>query len=204
LNFNVGNKLGFAIIAMGLIVPLAGRTIVRNTNFIDNVTLTCHDAAAAVDDAFLENSCGASLFQAGNIKEAQVHLEKSVQLAPYSFLNWYSLGTLMGTRAERESDKAMLAVAEKYLQTSIQNAPAIPYAYEVLGYLYASYENCQTASIFLTDATKRFPSNHIPWLYLAIAESKCGNTQSATQAIHAAYKLNPSDKDVQKIYGVLK
>jgi len=61
---------------------LSIRTMVRNTNYVDQMTLFSHDAAVAKNGFDLENQLGAMYYQANNITESRKHFQKAVAEMP--------------------------------------------------------------------------------------------------------------------------
>ncbi len=180
-----------------LILLLSILTIWRNSEFIDNLTLTCHDANETHSNFVLEYSCGNSLAVfAKSYDEAQKHIELSVKLAPYYFANWTALGMVLGTKGGQTNNMELIHQAENAFNTSIKNNPYDLSAYEPLGYLYLQYNDSQTTHKFLANAVKRFPSNYKLRLYLAVVEYRMGNTKSATQDINIAYALSKNNSIV--------
>lgn len=68
-------------LSITMIIALSLRTIVRNTNFYDNITLFSHDARV-MDNYYLENNLGSELYQAAQYKDALIHMKRSVHLLP--------------------------------------------------------------------------------------------------------------------------
>jgi len=71
-----------------LLVLLSTRTIIRNTNYHDQLTLTSHDAQIQ-DNMELESDVGINLMALKKYHEAYPHLQRSVNFLPYvSNLLW--------------------------------------------------------------------------------------------------------------------
>lgn len=170
-------------------------TIIRNSNFTDNLTLTCHDANVTPSYS-LENSCGNSLAVAGSYTQAQKHLELSVKYAPYYYANWFSLGTVLGIEGAQTHNMLLIKKGENDIHLSIQMEPNLPTYYESLGYLYLNYNDPTTTIPFLSNAVQKFPNDYKLWLYLSIVEYKVGNRNSAVHMIKTSYNLNPLNPDV--------
>lgn len=64
------------------ILLLSLRTMVRNTNYVDQLTLFSHDAAVARNGFDLENQLGAMYYQANNIAESRNHFRRAVAEMP--------------------------------------------------------------------------------------------------------------------------
>jgi len=170
-------------------------TIIRNSNFANNLVLTCHDANITKDYS-LENSCGNSLAVEGQYIQAQKHLELSVQYAPYYYANWYTLGTVLGIEGTQTHNMMLIKEGENDIRRSIAIYPSIAEYYDILGYLYLNYNSTKTSITFLTSAVKRFPRDYKLWLYLSMVEAKAGNTNTAIYAIKTSHVLNSNNPDV--------
>ncbi len=70
------------IIAVICISLLSIRTVIRNTNYADQLTLFSHDAVIAKNGFDLENQLGAMYYQANNISESRKHFQKAVSEMP--------------------------------------------------------------------------------------------------------------------------
>jgi protein O-mannosyl-transferase len=185
------------ILGLGL---LSVRTIVRNTNFMDNLTLMCHDADLTHDNFALENSCASGLLRVMKYDEAQKHAELSVKLAPYYGANWLVLGTIYGGQAEKDKNRETFKLAEAAINKAVEINPDSPWAVEVMGYLYAYHKDFGVAKKYIEEALNKFPDDYKLWLYLSITEYHAGDVVLATAAVKKAYALNPEDVIVSKLY----
>jgi tetratricopeptide (TPR) repeat protein len=188
------------IVAVIIIGIFSLRTIIRNSDFKDNLTLMCHDANVSHDNFSLENSCGVSLLAVGSLDAAQIHLERSVALAPYFGTNYWGLGAVLGRKAEIYKNKNLYDRSVIAFKTAITIEPSIPWSYESLGYLYSRYADTETARTFLKSSLKKFPNDYTLWLHFAYEEYKAGDSKTALQAITNAYILNPHDSLVVEYY----
>ncbi len=196
-------KTIFILFSLLILALFSVRTFTRNTDFKDNLTLMCHDADVSHDNFALENSCGISLLSIGSLDKAQKHFEKSVSLAPYYGTNYWGLGVVLGSKAELQKSRVLYNKSVIALKTAIQKTPLVPRSYESLGYLYAHYEDTQTAKNFLASSLKRFPNSNVLWLNYARVEYILGESKTALQAITNAYTLNPNDSLTAQYYSNL-
>jgi len=193
-------KIIFLLFSVLIILLFSMRTVIRNTDFKDNLTLMCHDASASYDNFALENSCGASLFSSNLYDQAQTHLERSVALAPYYGINWWTLGMILGRKAELYQNKDLYNKSVVAFKNGIRTVPYVPWSYETLGYLYAHYEDPQTAKKFLVSSLNKFPNSYVLWLNYAYVEYKLGDKKMALRAITNAHILNPNDSQTTQYY----
>ena len=70
---------GLAVVCIGF---LSIRTMVRNTNYVDQMTLFSHDAAVARNGFDLENQLGAMYYQENNIAESRKHFQRAAAEMP--------------------------------------------------------------------------------------------------------------------------
>lgn len=173
--------------AIGLIIVvlLSMRTITRNFDWKDGLTLYSHDVNISKDAFDLENNFGVELFRAGKLPEAEVHFRKSTQLAPYWWTNWNNLGVIV----ERQGN---INQAKEYYQKSIENG----------GY-YLAYENManilfkedpQKAREFCKASLDKLPLNPKLWILLAVSDYKLGQKEEALLAARQAYILSPTQQ----------
>lgn len=182
-----------SIVLILAIMGLTVRTIVRNTNWVNGLTLYSHDIKISKNSFDLENNLGVELFRAGQYQEAKGHFENSITLQP----KWYFAYNNLGAVYEREKDykrakdlyKKTLSLSDYYL------------AYENLASLLLR-ENPKEAEKFTQEALKKLPGNPRLWLTLALAEYKLGNKTLAQDAAKKAYLLGPS-QEAAYIYSLL-
>lgn len=177
---------GLLLIAL-LITGLSVRTIVRNTNWRDGLTLYGTDVQISKDSFDLENNFGVELYRAGRFEEAEARFVKSTKLAPHWWTNWNNLGALYERYGEYQK-------AKEYYQKAIDNG----------GY-YLAYENLASillfrnndplkAKQFSENSLQKLPLNSKLWLILAISEYQLGNTQKALEASRRAYAISPTQQ----------
>lgn len=169
-----------------IIVIFSFRTIVRNTNFADGLTLARHDAAINQDSFALENNLGFELIQAGLYNEAEIHVQKSVELAPYWWLNWNNLGVIY--RHNKNIDKALEAFRQAALNTNSFYLP-----YQNLSELLLNFKSPAESKQFLDETAKKIGLNDNLFFIQALTFYKLGEIDQAKQAIKKALILNPNN-----------
>ncbi len=111
-----------------------------------------HDNALNPEAFDLQNNYGVELFRTGQPREAGVHFEESVKLAPYWWSNWNNLGAVY----ERFHDEKQ---AEECYRRAIANGHYY-LAYENLASLLVRQGRMEEAKTFLnTEALILFPGN---------------------------------------------
>lgn len=178
--------MGF-ILAVLIITGLSARTIVRNANWKDGLTLYSTDAQISKDSFDLENNFGVELFRAGKFNEAESHFIKSTQLAPNWWTNWNNLGAI----SERNGDYKK---AKEYYQKAVDNGNYY-LAFENLASIYLFRDNNPLeAKKFTENSLRKLPLNAKLWFILAISEYQLGNSQQALEASRQAYTLSPAQE----------
>ncbi len=184
------------LILLSLIILMSMRTIVRNTNWRDAITLYTHDIK--VDDNFdIENSLGYEYIQDHQYDKAITHLKKSIHYWPDWDKNWQNLGGVYHLQGR-------VAQAKKAYEIAAQNNPANTQVIENLGYLLVNYYDANAARAFLVKASTQYPEQSKIWYYLSLANYKLGDKNEALRNITVAYSLNPSDKKISDVYSALQ
>lgn len=134
-----------------LIVILSIITFRRAFDWKTGLALYSHDSEIVKDDFNLENNLGVELFRAGQINDAKIHFQNSVNLAPNWWTNWNNLGAI----AEREEN---LDLAAKYYKKAIDNGNYY-LAYENYALILIKQEKFAEAKEFILDSLQYFPQN---------------------------------------------
>lgn len=170
-----------------LIAVFSLRTIIRNTNWKDGLTLYSNDINISKDAFDLENNLGVELYRAGKFDEAEIHFANSVKLAPGWWTNWNNLGAML----ERKND---LTGAKKYYQKAVDNGQYY-LAYENLAKIYLRTESPENTITFTEKSLIILPNNSTLWFVLAVSEYKLGNKDKALIAAKNAYLLNQNQQN---------
>ncbi|MDD2823199.1 MAG: hypothetical protein PHQ59_03910 [Candidatus Daviesbacteria bacterium] len=187
--FKYNNRIkNIAFLSLGIIIILLSiRTINRNSNWKDGLTLYGHDVLVYNPAFDLENNYGVELFRANRFDEAEKHFAISTQVAPNWWTNWSNLGVI----AER---KNKIEEAKIYYQRAIDNGQYY-LAYQNLAKIYLVYESPQKTVDFCEQSLKILPNNGSLWTVLSIAEYKLKQTDKSIIAIKNAYALEPNQQN---------
>jgi hypothetical protein len=128
------------------------RTIIRNKDWKNGLTLFSHDVQISKNSFDLENNLGVELFRVKKYDQAKIHFENSCRLSPTWWVNWNNLGAVY----ERKNN---LKQAKKLYEKAI--------AY---GDYYLAYENyinillkekkySEVKEFIETKAFRKFPYN---------------------------------------------
>jgi len=164
-----------------IIMALAIRTVIRNADWKDGLTLYAHDvkivSKVSPKGSFdLENNCGVELFRAGKIDEAEKHFRKSVEFQPRWPYSQNNLGAVLEQKNDLEGAlaqyKKAIEVGDYYL------------AYENVGGILIKMKRNEEAKDFIEKSLLKFPQNNKLKLYLAW--------------LYAADNVSPKEEDKQK------
>lgn len=151
-------KITGVVLATIVILLLAARTIVRNTNWRDGLTLYSHDVI--VNPNFdLQSKLSVEFYNAGQLNQAMTHAQKALALEPYDIP---ALGTLALIDVKQQKPQLAIPLFQKLLVqdpknylglTNLINAylvsgdrvDALKYTQEAL----KIYQNDQSLLIFL-------------------------------------------------------
>lgn len=178
------------ILSIGLILLImifSLRTIIRNTNWKDGLSLYNHDINISINAFDLENNLGVELYRVGQFDAAEIHFTNSTKLAPNWWTNWNNLGVIF----ERKND---IAGAKKYYQKAIDNGQYY-LAYENLAKIYFRTQSPEVTASFALESLKILPNNANLWSILSLVEYKLGNKEKALTAAKNAYLLNQNEQN---------
>jgi protein O-mannosyl-transferase len=178
------------VIAIILISGLSIRTLVRNSNWKDGLTLFSHDIKYVQGSFDLENNLGVELFRVERTPEAKTHFVNSTKIAPFWWTNWNNLGAV-------EEREGRFSEAKLYYQKAIDNGHYY-LAYENLAKIYLTHDqDYQKAYDFSTESLKTLPSNGNLWLIKALSSYKLEKSEEALVAAQNAYLLNPNAQTLE-------
>jgi protein O-mannosyl-transferase len=190
--FNLGSykkirKEMIIITGIIIIALLAGRTMVRNTNWINTLTLCQHDLQIIPESYSVQSVCAGELLKAGRYEEAKKYYAKAAELAPKWGSNWYQYG--LSYEYTKNIEKA-----QEYYRKSIQLSNEVN-AYVSLASTYLKYEdNPQEAKKIAEKGLKSYPNYQRLQLYLAVCEYRLGNKQKALEIATKAHQISPTSE----------
>jgi tetratricopeptide (TPR) repeat protein len=177
------------IICLGIIILLSLRTVMRNTNWVDNLTLFTHDNKI-VENYDIENNLGSEYFGRGDYSQALVRYKRSYMLLPYE-INTYNLGVTYESLGN-------IPQAEKYYLLGIQQKKYLidsgykEQAYESLAKIYTFREKPTGESLgFIKKGLQLYPDSGYLWADLACMDYSFGYYNQALQAATNAKNLLP-------------
>lgn len=174
-------------VAVIIVILLSVRTMVRNTNWVNMLTLCQHDVQIVSEAYNVQSICGGELLKVGQFEEAKKHYEKAAVLAPKWGLNWYQYGL------SYEYTKDIIK-AREYYRKSIQLSSEVN-AYVSLASTYLKYENDpKSAKKIVEEGLKKYPKYQRLQLYVAVCEYKSGNKQKALEIATKAHQTAPNNE----------
>ncbi|MBI4040126.1 tetratricopeptide repeat protein [Candidatus Daviesbacteria bacterium] len=184
--------LPISIIFFSLAIGALGiRTIIRNSNFYDNLTLFAHDVSISPNSFDTENNLGVALFRQGDTQGAKVHFLKSLAIQP----KWYFALNNLGAVYEREGNWP--EAKKLYEQVTLETDYYL--SFENLAMIYLNHESTASAQEFASKTLKKLPQNPRLWIVLAIADYNLGQTDKALQDAQNSYAISPSTEALRLI-----
>lgn len=178
------------------IFALSARTIIRNEDWKDGLTLYGHDIQYSKDNANLENNYGVELFRAGDIAGAEEHFRKSVAIEDAWFVSHNNLGAVLervGKLKEAEGEyRKSIAIADYYL------------AYQNLAGLLLKMGEKEQAEEFLTHALKIFPRNSDFYFMLAVIRYQRGEIENAILLLEQSLENDPQNAQARELYRTIR
>lgn len=185
-----GQKILIVFIILILSI-LATRTIIRNANWRDGLTLYSHDIQYSKNAFDLENNYGVELFRVGKVDEAGEHFKKSIELQPKWHISHNNLGAVLERKGELEAAlvqyKKSIELSDYYL------------AYENIGGILLKMGNYGEAKNFLSEALLKFPNNPTLKWQLALVYLRENDIQTATSLLISAFQDDPGNIKVRQL-----
>jgi len=181
-------KIAAYIGAIIIVLLFSFRTIVRNTNWQNQLTLFTHDITLQ-DNFDSENNLGSAYTQIGDAKKALIHYEKSVSLLPND-TNLFNLGyTYQQLNNLSEAKKYYVMVVENRNSHSTIKS----YAFQALGFMYIN-SNPKLAKEYSLMGLQEYPNNGSLYSILAISEYRFHDRADALIAAEKAKVFLPNEE----------
>lgn len=170
------------LILVILIAVFSVRTIIRNSNWRDALTLYSHDVSYS-KGYIVENNLGSELFKVGRKEEARKYFESAIRENSEWWISWNNLGIYYENKSDYKN-------AEKYYKEAMKGN--LPAAYENLARTYLISGDFNKAREFTKSSIKKLPNSPKLWVTLGIIEYKLGNKKEALAALKRSFKLFPA------------
>jgi hypothetical protein len=187
------NVIKYCLASVGIIIVLifSIRTIVRNTNWVNQSVIITHDEKVEQNDYLMELLYSTYLIQNNRLKEAEFSVHQAISLYPQSWLAWSNLGVIYMEENKYQQAK------EAYLRSiSLGNYYG---SYENLALLMLHHDSPSNSLRFIKKATKIYPNSEKLWYYHLLVSYKLKNDVDALYAAQQYYNL----KQDQQSYEIL-
>ena len=186
-----------------LLIILSIRTVIRNANWLNSLTLYGHDVKY-YDNYDIENFLGVELASLNRNEEALPHLIKSSQLLPHD-TNLFNVGSVYEKMKDYQNAKLYY---EKALEIKGNNDNYLnhkeirKFAYEGSARILILQSRWENIGNIVEKGLNEFPENGSLWAYLAIGEYNLDHYDQALLAAEKANKFlkNPSS---EKLYNMI-
>lgn len=169
-----------------VIIPLSIRTVVRNADWKNGMTLYTHDTAINPESFDLQNNLGVELFRAGDLDKAKFHFEKSLSLQPKWHFSLNNLGAIYQRQGNYEEAKKyyleVLKTSDYYL------------AHENLSSIYVLEKDYEGGKVATEKSLEKLPNNPGLWLNLAVIKYKLGDKEGSLKAAQNSYSLDGNEQ----------
>lgn len=179
-------------------LSLSYATIIRNTNWHDEISLFSHDVKIS-DSYSIENSLGTAYFNQGEYSKALPYFMKSVAQRPYetNYQNIASTYLKMGDIQNAAKYYAMAMTANNYHLYDPQQHDSLTYVN--YAQILVFHESPSKADKLLEEAVKDYPGIPILWELLAFTKVDLHDKQGALEAANNALQLDPTSS-IQTFY----
>jgi tetratricopeptide (TPR) repeat protein len=187
------------VVAVVVICILSIRTIVRNSNWIDPITLYTHDSKIA-NNYDIENSLAGELGFVGREQEAFSHYQKSVAMFPHE-TNLFNLG--LSYEKNKDYKSAQKYYLRAYDSPNLGQVP-FPHTHHEVTYerLTVSYlrEKSPKALQVIAKGLDDYSTDPQLWYLKAIYLFTVNNRTEAIIAAKKAYTLFPQNPSIKNLY----
>jgi hypothetical protein len=179
------------------IIFWSGVSYNRVLDWESGLSLTKKDILKNPNSFTLNNTFAFELFIADRWDEAQIYAEKSVELAPWWWLNWNNLGHIY--RHKAMSDKSYLAKAEEAFKKACENTSGFYMPYENLAEMLLFYKSPKEAQEFIIQSGQKLNLSAKLWLLLIMSTALNNELDRAKSLAAEALKYHPSYPDLVQI-----
>lgn len=180
----------FFILACILLIVLSIRTMVRNANWSDAITLYTHDIQVS-DNYDLENTLGYEYSFIGNYKEAINHINRSIQMLPYES-NYYNAGTLYVQLGDSEKAIQYFTKAATFHTYEPPHHKHYAPLYKALAWQYLRLKSYTQAQKVAKEGLQDYPQEAQLWEILALSNYGLQNQKEAINNLNKAMRIAPS------------
>jgi len=184
----------YILIAVCIIFLLSLRTIIRNTNWFDPITLYTHDIPLMKPNFALENGLAYEYLERKDWNRALVYAKKSVDLYP-TFSNYTNLGAIYLNMGD-------IKTGEMYTLKALEKGNNFYLAYENLAAISALYDDPIEAKKNIVKYIERFPNDQRLYAVLAIAVYRNGEKEEAEKYALRGCEFSPDSNCIYILYQI--
>ncbi|MCU0652833.1 MAG: tetratricopeptide repeat protein [Candidatus Pacebacteria bacterium] len=203
---DLGKQKIALVLFAGVVIALGARTVSRNFDWRNGLSLYGHDIAQAgyvsPQGTFdLENNFGVELFRSGGAAAAGEHFKRSIELQP----KWASSQNNLGAVLQRQGD--LEGALKQYRIAADMNYYL---AHENIAGILMQMKKYDEAKKFLEESLVKFPQNSKLQLDLALlyAADNIGNDKDAKQKaiylLSLVLRADPQNGMAQQLYLMLQ
>lgn len=180
------------ILAVCYLIYFSGKTVIRNSQWKNSITLFQHDIQYSPNSFLLHNNLGVAYTRLPDLEKAGQEFAKAVAIQPNYGIAHNNLGVFY------ERKKLYNKAIKEYLDAIRLNAYVL--AYENLGRLYIKLNRPKDAVTVLADGCLQHPLSIDMHYFLGMAYYNLGMINSAKQEFGIVIKVNPRHRDIQTIW----
>jgi tetratricopeptide (TPR) repeat protein len=171
------------------------RTFIRTFDFRNDFVLASHDTAVS-PSYNAEYIISHNFYERGDMTNAKLHAEKSIQLFPY-ITNYTNLGAIESSMGDYQSAKGSYLNALKYGDDKLpfENLAALSLVYG---------DNNENISFLRNTALKKYPNDGELWFYLAVLEFKFGDQIAGKSDLQQAVSNHTQNPDLDLIEYIMQ
>ena len=185
-----------------IILLVSIRTIMRNANFANEISLYTHDRLVE-DNYEIELNLGSAYGVVGELDKTLYHYQKSVELFPNE-ANYASLGLFAewkGKYAEAKEYYKKALTARSFYQNPEKR---LSFTYAKLCNTYLLLQEYENAKETCLKGLKAYPKEYDLWLTLAKTEYMLKNHKEALLAAKKAQEIRSDEKTLRLLHVIEK
>jgi len=188
------NRVLILTLIFSIVLLLSVRTIVRNSNWSDEITLYTHDNKI-LNNNENESYLGTALFRQKDYENALKHYLFSAKMRGGPQIYYNIANTYVQLYNVKDAEKYYLK-AVSYNGDLFSNEDEIKLiSYQTLGVLYFQENSFEKMRAIVSNALKKYPKDGSLWGMLTISEFNLGDTRNSKDTLRKAKKFYPKDDD---------
>jgi tetratricopeptide (TPR) repeat protein len=182
-------------LSCAILLMLSVRTMVRNANYSDEITLYSHDRLVE-DNYEIELNLGSAYGVAGNLDQTLTHYQNSVTLFPNE-ANYDSMGLFSEWKGNLSDAKMYYEKARLARSFYLNPKKRLSLTYIRLSYIYLRLHQAEKAREVCLEGLKQYPNEHVLWLQLAQSDYLSNHQVEALISVAKAKALSPDENTIK-------